>query len=80
MEGLSRPHFRHPVRKYQRQILDQMGTPEADLKHHIVAPAGSGKTIVDLELIRRFDESAVVFAPTATIQQQASCTLTPAPS
>ena len=48
-----------------------MGTSEAgERKHHIVAPPGSGKTIVGLELIRRFDEPAVVFAPTATIQQQ----------
>jgi hypothetical protein len=35
-----------------------------------VAPPGSGKTIVGLELIRRFGEPAVVFVPTATIQQQ----------
>jgi hypothetical protein len=33
-------------------------------------PPGSGKTIVGLGSIRRFDEPAVVFAPTATIQQQ----------
>jgi superfamily II DNA or RNA helicase len=71
MGGLSSLQFRHPFRKYQRQILDQVETSEAiDSKHHIVAPPGSGKTIVGLELIRRFDEPAVVFAPTATIQQQ----------
>jgi superfamily II DNA or RNA helicase len=71
MGGLSSLQFRHPFRKYQRQILDQVGTSEAaERKHHIVAPPGSGKTIVGLELIRRFDEPAVVFAPTATIQQQ----------
>jgi superfamily II DNA or RNA helicase len=71
MGGLSSLQFRHPFRKYQRQILDQVGTSEAaERKHHIVAPPGSGKTIVGLELIRRFDEPAVVFAPKATIQQQ----------
>lgn len=71
MGGLSSLQFRHPFRKYQRQILDQVETSNAiDHKHHIVAPPGSGKTIVGLELIRRFDEPAVVFAPTATIQQQ----------
>ncbi len=42
----------------------------ADRKHHVVAPPGSGKTIVGLELMRRFGEPAVVFAPTTTIQQQ----------
>jgi superfamily II DNA or RNA helicase len=71
MGGFSSLQFRHPFRKYQRQILDQVETSKAiDRKHHIVAPPGSGKTIVGLELIRRFDEPAVVFAPTATIQQQ----------
>jgi superfamily II DNA or RNA helicase len=71
MGGLSSLQFRHPFRKYQRQILDQVEISEiAERKHHIVAPPGSGKTIVGLELIRRFDEPAVVFAPTATIQQQ----------
>ncbi|MBU1878403.1 MAG: DEAD/DEAH box helicase family protein, partial [Chloroflexi bacterium] len=39
-------------------------------KHHIVAPPGSGKTIVGLELIHRFGQPAVVFAPTTTIQRQ----------
>ncbi len=71
MEGLWELHFRHPFRKYQRQILDRVEASEgSDRKHHIVAPPGSGKTIVGLELIRRFGEPAVVFAPTATIQQQ----------
>jgi superfamily II DNA or RNA helicase len=70
MRGLSSLQFRHPFRKYQCQILDQVETLEAERKHHIVAPPGSGKTIVGLELIRRFGEPAVVFAPTATIQQQ----------
>ena len=71
MERLSGLHFRHPFRKYQRQILDQVETSDdTDGKYHIVAPPGSGKTIVGLELIRRFGEPAVVFAPTATIQQQ----------
>jgi len=71
MEGLATLRFRHPFRKYQRQILDHFeASGGEDHKHHIVAPPGSGKTIVGLELIRRFGEPAVVFAPTATIQQQ----------
>ncbi|MEM8531926.1 MAG: DEAD/DEAH box helicase family protein [Chloroflexota bacterium] len=62
--------FQHPFRKYQRMILAQVeGNPDAQT-YHIVAPPGSGKTIVGLEMIRRFGEPAVVFAPTTTIQQQ----------
>ncbi len=41
-----------------------------DHQYHIVSPPGSGKTIVGLELIRRFGQPAVVFAPTTTIQKQ----------
>ena len=41
---------------------------QKDNKFHIVAPPGSGKTIVGLELIRRFESPVVVFAPTTTIQ------------
>jgi superfamily II DNA or RNA helicase len=66
--------FRHPFRKYQGMILaqveGQLGTKQDDHRYHIVAPPGSGKTIVGLELVRRFGMPAVVFAPTTTIQQQ----------
>ncbi len=43
---------------------------DGDRKHHIVAPPGAGKTIVGLELVRRFNRPALVFAPTTTIQRQ----------
>src|SRR5437762_13700824 len=62
--------FQFPFRKYQRLILSQMDSGKKDRRYHIVAPPGSGKTIVGLELIRRFGTPAVVFSPTTTIQQQ----------
>lgn len=62
--------FRYPFRKYQRMILEQMEQAMQDRKFHIVAPPGSGKTIIGLELIRRYDAPAVVFVPTTTIQYQ----------
>ena len=63
-------HFRYPFRRYQQMILEIAARQEGDRKYHIVAPPGSGKTIVGLELIRRFGRPAVVFAPTTTIQRQ----------
>lgn len=51
-------------------ILGQTERSPADRTYHIVAPPGSGKTIVGLELIRRIGRPAVVFAPTTTIQKQ----------
>lgn len=62
--------FRYPFRKYQRMVLEQVAADPKDHKYHIVAPPGAGKTIIGLELIRRFGEPAVVFAPTTTIQAQ----------
>lgn len=62
--------FRYPFRKYQRMILEQVASGQGDQRYHIVAPPGAGKTIVGLELIRRFDAPAVIFAPTTTIQEQ----------
>jgi len=62
--------FRYPFRKYQRMILEQVAAEQKDQKYHLVAPPGAGKTIIGLELIRRFDAPAVVFAPTTTIQAQ----------
>jgi superfamily II DNA or RNA helicase len=37
---------------------------------HIVAPPGSGKTVVGLEIVRRLGHPAVVLAPTAAIAAQ----------
>lgn len=62
--------FRYPFRKYQRLVLDQVEAGQGDNRYHIVAPPGAGKTILGLELVRRFGAPAVVFAPTTTIQDQ----------
>lgn len=66
--------FRYPFRKYQTMVLNQIaaivGTPHDDRRYHIVAPPGSGKTIIGLELIRRFQRPALILAPTVAIQMQ----------
>ena len=53
-------HFRYPFRRYQQMILEIVARQEGDRKFHIVALPGSGKTIVGLELIRRFGRLAVL--------------------
>ncbi len=66
-------HFGQPFRKYQTLILDLVQAKwqnEGEHQFHLVAPPGAGKTIVGLELIRRFNQPAVVFVPTSTIQTQ----------
>ena len=61
-----------PLRPYQERAL---ATFEADratgrTSTHIVAPPGSGKTVIGLEIVRRLGRPALVLAPTATIQAQ----------
>ena len=68
-EGLS---FDGDWRPYQRAALAAF---EKDRKHgrrrtHIVAPPGSGKTLLGVELIRRVGKRALVLAPNQGIQQQ----------
>lgn len=55
-------------RKYQKDAIEQVNLK--DDKILIVAPPGSGKTIIGLELIRRGGVPAVVFAPTTIIARQ----------
>jgi superfamily II DNA or RNA helicase len=68
-EGLS---FSGEWRPYQRLALAAF---EKDRQHgrtstHIVAPPGSGKTLLGVELIRRVGKRALVLAPNQGIQQQ----------
>jgi superfamily II DNA or RNA helicase len=42
----------------------------AGRKFHFVAPPGSGKTLIGLELVRRLGNKAVVFSPNQAIQEQ----------
>jgi len=64
--------LRGPLRPYQRMALDAF---EADRQAgrtstHLVAPPGSGKTVIGLEIARRLGRPALVLAPTATIADQ----------
>ena len=59
-------------RRYQRMAIEAF---ERDRKAgrtntHIVAPPGSGKTLLGVELIRRIGKRALVLAPNSAIQMQ----------
>lgn len=63
--------FQFPFRKYQSMVLgifDEIKLKQN--KFHIVAPPGSGKTILGVEIIRQINKPAVIFSPTTTIQEQ----------
>jgi superfamily II DNA or RNA helicase len=61
--------FRGELRRYQADVLDSV--PEvAGEPLHIVAPPGSGKTLLGLLLAIRSGGRALVLAPTTTIRAQ----------
>jgi type III restriction/modification enzyme restriction subunit len=63
--------FRYEWRRYQRMILDLFeGRDRSHRTFHVVAPPGSGKTLVGIEIARRIGRPAVTFSPTTTIQEQ----------
>ncbi|MEV4418965.1 DEAD/DEAH box helicase family protein [Patulibacter sp. NPDC049589] len=61
-----------PLRPYQRRALAAFEEDVAAgrTSTHVVAPPGSGKTVIGMEIVRRLGRPALVLAPTATIQSQ----------
>src|SRR6185436_4595859 len=59
-------------RPYQRAALAafEKDRHNGHRRTHIVAPPGSGKTLLGVELIRRVGKRALVLAPNQGIQQQ----------
>jgi hypothetical protein len=70
-EFLGALSFRYEWRKYQRMVLELFEQRDpAKRTFHVVAPPGSGKTLVGIEIARRLGRPAVTFSPTTTIQEQ----------
>jgi hypothetical protein len=59
-------------RRYQVQCLEAFEADRAAGRHQtlLVAPPGSGKTVVGLEIVRRLGVPAAVLCPSRTIQRQ----------
>jgi len=74
---LSRMQFSGVWRDYQQRVLDEFDLYCADARLHIVAAPGSGKTVLGLELMRRFGRPAIVLSPTRTIRDQWPARLVP---
>lgn len=66
---LSTWRFSGTLRTYQAEVLDRIAQGGAD-PLHIVAPPGSGKTLLGLLLAAREGHRALVLSPTVTIRQQ----------
>ena len=64
--------FSSSLYSYQKEILSIFEKERAqwEKKIHIVAPPGSGKTVVGLEMICRLDVPTVILVPNLTLQEQ----------
>ncbi len=62
--------FKFTWRSYQQRFLDHFQEHILDNHLHVVAPPGSGKTILGLEMLRQVGKPTLVLAPTLTIRNQ----------
>jgi hypothetical protein len=71
-QAFSEWRFDGEWRRYQAQCLEAFEADRAAGRHQtlLVAPPGSGKTVVGLEIVRRLGAPAAVLCPSRTIQRQ----------
>ncbi|QCX39983.1 hypothetical protein FF125_16615 [Aureibaculum algae] len=62
--------FIYPWRNYQENFLINFSTHISDDHFHVIAPPGSGKTVLGLEIVKRIGKKTLVLAPTLTIRNQ----------
>lgn len=62
--------FKYKWRKYQKRVLEELENHLDDNHLHIIAPPGSGKTILGLEVAIRLNKPTLIFAPTIAIRNQ----------
>jgi superfamily II DNA or RNA helicase len=62
--------FKYPWRKYQQRVLTELQEHLSDQHLHIIAPPGSGKTILGLEVAIRLNKPTLILAPTIAIRNQ----------
>ncbi|GGP05660.1 hypothetical protein GCM10010992_22630 [Cloacibacterium rupense] len=63
-------HFKYPWRNYQEKVLNELDFHLEDNHLHIVAPPGSGKTVLGLEVMLRINLPTLIIAPTIAIKNQ----------
>lgn len=62
--------FKYPWRKYQARVLSELDEHLDDNHLHIIAPPGSGKTVLGLEVAIRLNKPTLVLTPTIAIRNQ----------
>ncbi len=62
--------FKYPWRNYQKRVLDELEEHLDDNHLHVIAPPGSGKTVLGLEVMTRLNQPTLILAPTIAIRNQ----------
>ncbi|NGP45944.1 DEAD/DEAH box helicase family protein [Bacillaceae bacterium SIJ1] len=62
--------FCYPWRSYQREVLEHLNTHLKNNHLHLVAPPGSGKTVLGLEVMLRLNKPTLIVSPTLAIRNQ----------
>lgn len=62
--------FKYSWRKYQQRVINELENHLSDDHLHIIAPPGSGKTILGLEVAIRLNKPTLILAPTIAIRNQ----------
>ena len=62
--------FKYPWRNYQQRVLNDLVAHLNDDHLHIIAPPGSGKTVLGLEVMLRIGNGTLILAPTLAIRNQ----------
>ncbi|MBF9016022.1 MULTISPECIES: DEAD/DEAH box helicase family protein [unclassified Oceanispirochaeta] len=62
--------FKYNWRGYQERVLQEIETHLSDNKLHIIAPPGSGKTVLGLEVVRQLNKRTLILSPTITVRNQ----------
>src|SRR5699024_11227368 len=65
-----RRKFCYSWRSYQAELLSNLEDHLYNKHLHLVAPPGSGKTVLGLEVMRRLNKATLIVAPTLAIRNQ----------
>lgn len=63
-------HFKYLWRGYQKRVLADLEQYISNGALHVVAPPGSGKTVLGLEVMLRLDTPTLILAPTIAVRNQ----------
>ncbi|MBM7585136.1 superfamily II DNA or RNA helicase [Bacillus pakistanensis] len=62
--------FLYDWRTYQQRVLSSLEEHLQNRHFHLIAPPGSGKTVLGLEVMLRLNEPTIILAPTLAIKNQ----------